>query len=68
MSTITLAEHKLLPDSVVRFGIKKLLKQRLQVESANDPEQREKRHQQLLEHLRQSPIAIETAAANAQHY
>ncbi len=30
MSTITLAEHHLLPDSLVRFGIKKLLKQRLQ--------------------------------------
>ena len=68
MSTITLAEHHLLPDSLVRFGIKKLLKQRLQDESANDPEQREKRHQQLLENLRQSPIAIETGAANAQHY
>ena len=68
MSTITLAEHHLLPDSLVRFGIKKLLKQRLQDESANDPEQREKRYQQLLENLRQSPIAIETGAANAQHY
>ncbi len=68
MSTITLAEHSLLPDSLVRFGIKKLLKQRLQDESANDPEQREKRYQQLLEKLRQSPIAIETGAANAQHY
>ena len=68
MSTIILAEHHLLPDSLVRFGIKKLLKQRLQDESANDPEQREKRHQQLLENLRQSPIAIETGAANAQHY
>ena len=68
MSTITLAEHHLLPDSLVRFGIKKLLKQRLQDESVDDPEQRDKRYQQLLEHLRQSPIAIETGAANAQHY
>ena len=68
MSTITLAEHHLLPDSLVRFGIKKMLKQRLQDESANDPEQHEKRYQQLLENLRQSPIAIEPGAANAQHY
>jgi cyclopropane-fatty-acyl-phospholipid synthase len=68
MSTITLAEHHLLPDSMVRFGIKKLLKQRLQDESANDTEQRNKRYQLLLENLRQSPIAIETGAANAQHY
>ena len=46
-----MAEHKLLPDSVVRFGIKKLLKQRLQDESVDDPEQRDKRYQQLLENL-----------------
>ena len=32
------------------------------------PEQQNKRYQLLLENLRQSPIAIETAAANAQHY
>ena len=59
MSAITLAEHKLLPDSLVRFGIKKLLKQRLQDEYANDPEQQNQHYQQLLENLRQSPIAIE---------
>jgi len=57
-----------LPDSLVRFGIKKLLKKRLQDESANDPEQKEKRYQRLLENLRQSAIAIVTGAANAQHY
>ena len=68
MNAITLAEHKLLPDSLVRFGIKRLLKKRLQDEYANDPEQRNQRYQQLLENLRQSPIAIETVAANAQHY
>jgi cyclopropane-fatty-acyl-phospholipid synthase len=68
MSAISLAEHQLLPDKLIRFGIKRLLKQRLQDEYANDPEQRNQRYQQLLETLRQSPIAIETAAANAQHY
>ena len=68
MDIITLAEHKLLPDGLVRFGIKKLLKQRLQDEYANDPEQRNQRYQQLQKNLRQSPIAIETGAANAQHY
>ncbi|MFI3221469.1 MAG: hypothetical protein QX191_00375, partial [Methylococcaceae bacterium] len=68
MSAITLAERNLLPDSLVRFGIKKLLKQRLQDEYANDPEHQSQRYQKLLENLRQSPIAIETEAANAQHY
>jgi cyclopropane-fatty-acyl-phospholipid synthase len=49
-------------------GTKKILKQRLQDESANDPDQQNQRYQLLLENLRQSPIAIEPGAANAQHY
>jgi len=68
MSAITLAEHRLLPDSMVRFGIRKLLKQRLKDEFADDAEQQNKRYRELLESLRQSPIAIETDAANEQHY
>ncbi|MEY3289874.1 MAG: hypothetical protein RLZZ419_2116, partial [Pseudomonadota bacterium] len=68
MSLISLAERKLLPDKLIRFGIKRLLKQRLHDEYANDSEQRNLRYQQLLQNLRQSPIAIETGAANAQHY
>jgi cyclopropane-fatty-acyl-phospholipid synthase len=68
MSLISLAERKLLPDKLIRFGIKRLLKQRLHDEYANGSEQRNLRYQQLLENLRQSPIAIETGAANTQHY
>lgn len=68
MSAITLAELNLLPDNLVRFGIRKLLKQRLQDEYVNDPEHQDQRYQELLENLRQSPIAIETGAANTQHY
>jgi cyclopropane-fatty-acyl-phospholipid synthase len=68
MSAITLAEHGLLPDNIVRFGIRKLLKQRLKDEFANDAEQQNKRYRELLESLRKSPIAIETDAANEQHY
>jgi cyclopropane-fatty-acyl-phospholipid synthase len=67
-SAITLAEHKLLPDFIIRFGIRNLLKQRLLDECANDIEQQNARQQMLLDNLRQSPIAIETDAANAQHY
>ncbi|MFA5920200.1 MAG: hypothetical protein WC856_02775 [Methylococcaceae bacterium] len=40
----------------------------MQHESANDPDQQNQRYQLLLENLRQSPIAIEPGAANAQHY
>lgn len=68
MSAITLAEQGLLPDGLVRFGIRKLLKQRLQDEFANDVEQQNQRYRTLLEQLRHSPIAIETDSANAQHY
>ena len=68
MSAITLAENRLLPDSIVRFGIRKLLKQRLKDEFAYDAEQQNNRYRELLESLRESPIAIETDAANEQHY
>lgn len=68
MNAITLAERGLLPDSLIRFGIRRLLKKRLQREYAGDPEKRRQGYQTLLESLRQSPIAIETEAANAQHY
>jgi cyclopropane-fatty-acyl-phospholipid synthase len=67
-SPIALAEQKRLPDFLIRLGIRNLLKQRLLDEFANDVEQQSTRMQKLLENLRQSPIAIETAAANAQHY
>jgi len=65
MSMITLAERNLLPDCLIRYGIRKLLKQRLKEELANNTEHHT---QQFLNHLRQSPIAIETTAANTQHY
>jgi cyclopropane-fatty-acyl-phospholipid synthase len=68
MSVITLAENRWLPDSIIRFGIRQLLKQRLKDEFAYDVEQQNNRYRELLESLRESPIAIETAAANEQHY
>jgi cyclopropane-fatty-acyl-phospholipid synthase len=68
MSVITLAENRWLPDSIIRFGIRQLLKQRLKDEFAYDVEQQNKRYRELLESLRESPIAIETEAANEQHY
>jgi len=66
MSAITLAEYKLCRIVWFASGLK-IVKQRLQDEYANDPEQREKRYQQLLENSGKAD-AIETGAANAQHY
>lgn len=68
MKIITLAEHKFLPDGLVRFGIRQLLKQRLRDECADDSERQNLRYRQLLDELRRSPIAIDTDAANEQHY
>jgi cyclopropane-fatty-acyl-phospholipid synthase len=57
-----------LPDWLVRFGIRRLLRQRLDAEGAADPERSAERLMQWLASCDQSPIAVETAAANAQHY
>lgn len=68
MRLIEFAEKKMVPDSVIRVGIRQLLKKRLQDEMAFDPEQASLRKQHCIEMLRSSPIAIETDAANEQHY
>lgn len=62
------AESGKLPDSLIRFGIRRLCRQRLINEYINDPEQQQARYQQLIEELRLSPIAIATDTANEQHY
>jgi cyclopropane-fatty-acyl-phospholipid synthase len=57
-----------LPDSLIRFGIRRLLRQRLAHEEKGDPEANQVRQQAFIESLRASPVAIETDAANEQHY
>ena len=56
------------PDPLLRFGIRQLLRQRLREESTGDVESQQARLLALVDELRASPIAIETAAANEQHY
>lgn len=68
MSLISLCERGLVPDALTRFGIRRLCANRLQEEHAHDAEAADARFRRLLAELRQSPIAIETAAANTQHY
>jgi cyclopropane-fatty-acyl-phospholipid synthase len=64
MTLINLAEKGNIPDFLIRFGIRRLLAQRLRHEtmrrtvSIND----------FVEKLRQSPLAVETDKANEQHY
>lgn len=68
MNLIDLCEKGLIPDVLTRFGMRKLMAQRLVDEGLNDGELRSQRFNQLLADLRASPIAIETGAANEQHY
>ncbi len=68
MNLIALAESGRLPDWMLRIGIRKLLKRRLADEFGHDPEARSQRHQALIESLARSQIALETEAANEQHY
>ena len=64
----SLLERNLLPDPLLRFGIRRLLAQRLREEDKGSAEAQSAHLQALIDELRRSPIAIETAAANEQHY
>ncbi len=68
MSLIDLSERAMLPDALIRAGIRRLCARRLNEEGAGDIARADARFRSLLDELRRSPIAIETAAANAQHY
>ncbi len=64
----TLLERDLIPDGLIRFRIRQLLRQRLSDEGQGGLEAVQNRFRELLEQLRNSPIAINTADANEQHY
>jgi len=68
MSLDSLLERDILPDTLLRFGIRRLLRQRLREERRDSAEAQLEALQSLVAQLRASPIAIETAAANEQHY
>ncbi|WP_428309674.1 SAM-dependent methyltransferase [Hydrocarboniphaga sp.] len=68
MNVIQLCERGLIPDSLTRLGMRKLMGQRLVEEMNNDGEARSARYNALLDNLRASPIAINTQDANTQHY
>ncbi len=61
-------EMNLIPDAVVRAGIRRLLRRRLEAEGAGGLEGSQGRFMEFLGTLRESPVAIHTADANEQHY
>ncbi len=68
MNPIDLVEKGYVPDVITRAAMRKLMAQRLADESAGDGEERSRRFNAFLAELRASPIAVETKAANEQHY
>jgi len=68
MNVIDLCEHGYIPDILARAGMRSLMQQRLVEEASHDGEVRAQRFNRFLDELRASPIAVETKAANQQHY
>ncbi len=68
MSVLKLAENGSIPDFLLRKGIRKLCRQRLVDEGAQDVGHADQRFNDLIKQLKESPVAIETQAANEQHY
>ena len=67
-SIIHLAEKGILPDFLIRIGIRKLSKVRLDLAKNSSPGVIEKRHQNWVDKMKESPIALVPEKANEQHY
>lgn len=63
-----LLESNLLPDSLIRVGIRRLLRARLNEETKENPERQQAHLMALIGELKKSPIAVHTDDANEQHY
>jgi cyclopropane-fatty-acyl-phospholipid synthase len=65
---IAVLDRGLVPDFLIRLGIRRLLQERLREEDQGSPERQQAHLMRLIAQLKMGPVAIETAAANAQHY
>lgn len=63
-----LLENDVVPDSMIRRKIRSLLAQRLRDEERPTQELQQKHLNSIIAELKASPVAIETRAANDQHY
>ena len=65
---LQLAEHGRLPDWAIRWGIRRLLTQRLDDEQTKNTGEPRRALQELIAELRTSPLALHADKANEQHY
>ncbi|MBI3502189.1 MAG: class I SAM-dependent methyltransferase [Bacteroidetes bacterium] len=63
-----LLEKNIIPDSLICWKIRQLLQQRLYEENKGSAEANKKYLLELIDELKNSPIAVETNSANEQHY
>ena len=68
ISLDALLEKNLLSDWLIRIGIRRLLRERLREENKGNAHNQQAHLLKLVDELKQSPIAVETVAANTQHY
>ena len=68
MDVIDLCERGFIPDRLTRAGMRSLMRRRLLGEDGADGERRSRNFNALLDELGSSPIAVQTQAANTQHY
>jgi cyclopropane-fatty-acyl-phospholipid synthase len=64
----TLLEKNLIPDFLIRYGIRQNCRQRLRDEELGNLEMQHKKFMAFVGELKKSPIATDTKAANEQHY
>jgi len=68
MSLIDLAERGLIPDAVIRRGIRRLDRKRLQMEECGGLEDCRESRRRFIAGMRGGPIALEPAKPKEQHY
>ena len=68
MMGLSLAERGLLPDPLLRLGIRRMLRRRLLELAVGDVEATRRAHDAFLRELRRGPLALVPERANAQHY
>ncbi len=64
----TLLEKGKLPDPVIRFGIRRLLRERLREETRPTADAQQEALAEFIRQMDASPVAVNTAEANEQHY